>query len=177
MKTQTLFITLLSLIFIGTSCIGPRGYDGIDGVDGSDGIANVNVAIYDVDASSWQGNSDGFYTTLDVPEITEDIYYAGGVLMYILKNEGTDYESFNQLPYTWVSNSSVEYMDYDAYLGSIDILLRWTDDGENSTEAPNGTYTFKVIIVEGTPLSALAKYVDISNPEAVLNHFENVTVF
>ena len=173
MRTLT-FIIIGITLFFNFSCIGPRGEDGRDG---QDGIANVGTAVYDIVPSDWQGNIDGFVTTLNVPEIDNYVYYNGAVLVYVLKNENTDYQSFNQLPYTWLNGSMTEYMDFDAYLGAIDITFRWTDNGVNTTEAPTELYTFKVIVIEGTPLSVLKAKTDISNPDAVIEYFNNQVVF
>ena len=177
MKTIKLITAICFLSILGTSCIGPRGYDGIDGEDGKDGIANVGVAIYDVNPSDWEGNVDGFKTILEVPEITEEVFYNGAVLVYILRNEDSDNKSFNQLPYSWLNNNNTEYMDFDTYIERIEITLRWVDDFVNTTEAPKGGYTFKVLIIEGTPLSVLQTQVDLNNSQAVINHFSNVTLF
>jgi hypothetical protein len=158
--------------------MGPRGYDGIDGRDGVDGKdANIGSAVYDIQPSKWNGNIDGFKTTLDVPELTSDIYYNGAVLVYVLKNENSADKSFNQLPYTWLYNSNTEYMDFDAFVGSIDITLRWVDNGVNNTQAPDGTYTFKVIIISGTQLSVLKTKTDISDPDAVIDYLSNKIIF
>lgn len=181
MKTQKLTIVLFfALIVLGTSCIGPPGhdgYDGRDGRDGEDGIANVGVAIYDVQPEDWVGDINGYVTTLEVPEITNYVYENGAVLVYMMRNEGTENQSFNQLPYTWLNNSITEYIDFDAYVGSLDITLRWIDNGVNNTEAPTGMYTFKILVIEGMPLSVLQTKVDLSNPELVLNTFSEVKYF
>jgi hypothetical protein len=155
-------------MLISFSCIGPRGEDGIDGIDGKD--ANVGSAIYDVGPSKWAGNIDGFVTTLNVPELNKDIYENGAVLVYMLKNENSADQSFNQLPYTWLNNSITEYMDFDAFIGSIDITLRWVDNGVNNTEAPKDNYTFKVIVIAGIPLSVLKTKTDIRDPDAVMEY-------
>ncbi|MGF7141088.1 hypothetical protein [Roseimarinus sediminis] len=164
-------LILASALFVA-SCTGPAGMDGIDGRDGRDGIANVGAAIYDVDPSSWTGNIDGFTCVLDVPEISQYVYENGAVLVYVLQNEGYDDQHFNQLPYTWLNNSMTEYMDFNAFVGSVEITLRWVDDGMNVTEAPVQPYSFKLIIIEGTPLAVLESRVDISDPEAVLNYLK-----
>ena len=181
MKTQTLSIVLFfALVILGTSCIGPPGrdgYDGRDGIDGRDGNANVGVVVYDVEPENWFGDYNGYTTTLNVPEITQYIYGNGAVLVYMLRNEGADDQSFNQLPYTWLNNTVTEYFDFDAYVGSLDITYRWVDNGVNNTEAPTGLYSFKILIIEGTPLSTLKSQFDLSTPEAVLNNFSNVTYF
>jgi len=167
MRTITTLVLIFAFIFLCFSCVGPQGEDGIDGRDGN---ANVGSAIYDIDASGWEGNVDGFVTTLNVPELTKNIYENGAVLVYLLKNESTPDKSFSQLPYTWLNNTMTEYMDFDAYIGSIDITLRWVDNGVNNTEAPKGRYTFKVIVIAGTALSVLETKTDISNPNAVISY-------
>lgn len=170
MKTITSLISIFAIILFSFSCVGPQGEDG------RDGNANVGSAIYDIDASEWNGNVDGFVTTLKVTELTRDIYENGAVLVYLLKNENTSDKSFNQLPYTWLNNSITEYMDFDAFIGSIDITIRWVDNGVNNTEAPRNTYSFKVIVIEGTPLSVLNTKTDISNPEAVMAYMSANTI-
>jgi hypothetical protein len=165
MKTISLFISIFTIFLLSYSCIGQKGEDGIDGKD-----ANVGAAIFDIIPSKWEGNVDGFVASLNVPELTNDIYENGAVLVYMLKNENSVDKSFNQLPYTWLNNSNTEYMDFDAYIGRIDITLRWVDNGVNNTEAPKDNYTFKVIVISGTPLSVLETKTDISDPDAVMEY-------
>lgn len=174
MKTITLFISIIALITLNYSCIGIDGIDGRDGQDGRD--ANVGAAIFDIEPSAWNGNIDGFVTSLNIPEIDNYIFENGAVLVYMLRNENYDDKSFNQLPYTWLSNSFTEYIDFDAYIGYIDITLRWVDNGINNTEAPDNLYSFKVIVIEGTSLSVLKSQTDISDPEAVMDFFSNPVV-
>ena len=175
MKTYSLLISVLASLFIAVGCLGPRGYDGIDGVDGydgtngqngKDGVANVGAAIYDVEPSSWVGDINGYTTTLIVPEINNYVFENGAVLVYVIQEEGSDYQRFSQLPYTWLNNSNTEYVDFSAFIGRIEITIRWVDEGINNTDAPAGLYTFKIIVIEGTPLSVLQANIDISNPEA-----------
>jgi hypothetical protein len=186
MRTLTTLFSISALLILSLSCIGPRGDDGLDGrngmdgrngIDGEDGNANVGSAIYDIDPSDWTGNIDGFVATLNVPELTQDIYLNGAVLVYTLRNENSADKSFNQLPYTWLYNNTTEYMDFDAFIGRIDISLRWVDNGVNNTEAPIDLYTFKVIVIAGTPLSILKTQTDISDPDAVMNYLTNTIVF
>lgn len=68
-------------------------------------------------------------------------------------------------------------MDFDAFIGELDITLRWVDKGVNNTEAPTGKYTFKIIVIAGTPLSVLETKTDISNPDAVMAYFSGNTIF
>ncbi len=174
MKKITQYLSIMALSLLIYSCVGPQGERGEDGLDGN---ANVGSAIYDVATSKWEGNYDGYKTTLIVPEITQDIYENGAVLVYMMKNEGSANQSFNMLPYTWLNNSITEYMDYDAFVGSIDITLRWTDNGVNNTEAPGDPYAFKVIIIAGTPLSVLKTQTDVTNPYQVMNYLSGSCVY
>ena len=144
---------------------GPQGPQGYDGLDGLDGISTTYSAIYDVDPSEWDGDIDGYVAFLNVPEITEDIYDAGAVLVYRLFE--TEPKSFNMLPYTYVDNALTVYMDFDAYVGSIDLIYKEVFDGANDTFAPEDLMSFKVVIIEGIPLAALKTMVDVKDFNAV----------
>jgi hypothetical protein len=52
------------------------------GNDGLDGNIFAYSVIYDIDPSEWAGDVTGYYALIDVPEITDDIYYYGAVLVY-----------------------------------------------------------------------------------------------
>jgi hypothetical protein len=135
--------------------------------DNDDNIPAVNYThsvIYDVSSSDWTGDSNGFNTYLDVPEITEDIYYNGAVLVYRLVEIAP--KSFNMLPYTYVDNLLTVYFDFDVYVGSINLMYKEVYDSVNDTPVP-GDMSFKVVIIEGIPLAALKRMVDVNNYEAV----------
>jgi hypothetical protein len=157
--------------------MGPKGNDGKDGLNGLNGVDGINYThsvIYDVDASEWVGDLNGYDAWLDVPEITEDIYYEGAVLVYRLV-EDLDPKSFNLLPYTYVDNALVIYMDYDAYVGGIDLIYKEVYEGVNDTPEISGLMSFKIVIIEGVPLAKLKTMVDVSNIAAVLKMFNNGT--
>jgi hypothetical protein len=171
MKTNRLLLSgrlirilpLLVLMLVFVQCRGPRGYDGLDGIN------YTSTALYDINPSDWSGDADGFWVTIDVPEITDNIYYSGAVLVYRLIE--TAPKSFNMMPYSYVDNALTVYMDYDAYVGSIDILYKEIYDGANDTFAPEGLMTFKVVIIEGIQLAALKNMVDVSDFNAVSKLF------
>jgi hypothetical protein len=154
---------LLMLLF--TQCTGPEGPMGNDGLDGLDGINFTHSVIYDIGPSEWVGNANGYDALIDVPEITEDIYYNGAVLVYRLIE--TEPKSFNMLPYTYVDNSLTVYMDFDAYVGSIDLIYKEVFDGVNDTPVPGNIMSFKVPIIEGIHLATLKSLVDVSDYEAI----------
>jgi hypothetical protein len=62
-------------------------------------------------------------------------------------------------------------MDFNVYVGKIEISIKWVDNEKNSTELPSGDYIFKVVLIEGIPLSALKNEVNVSNYKAVAKHF------
>ena len=168
--------TLLSFLLILTQCVGPRGprgYDGVNGDDGTDGIDGdvyAYSALYDVNPDEWQGDIDGYEVFLDVPEITEDIYYDGAVLVYRLIE--IDPYSFNMVPYTYVDAGFTIYMDFDAYIGGLNLIYKEILDGANDTFAPENLMTFKVVIIEGIPLAAVKDMVDVKDFTAVVKTFK-----
>jgi hypothetical protein len=167
------FLLLMALVVRCTGPegpMGPKGEDGLDGLNGVDGINYTHSVIYDVDASEWVGDVNGYDAWLDVPEITEDIYYEGAVLVYRLV-ENLDPKSFNLLPYTYVDNALTVYMDFDAYVGGIDLIYKEVYEGVNDTPAITGLMSFKIVIIEGVPLAQLKTMVDVRNLAAVLNMF------
>jgi hypothetical protein len=152
-------LPLLFLAIMLTECKGPKGDNGIDGIN------YTHSVIYDVPTSSWTGDTNGYRATLNVPEITDAIYYNGAVLVYRLIEISP--KSFNMLPYTYVDNTFVTYMDYDVFVGSIDLILKEVDNGVNSTLVPEATMSFKVVIIEGLSLTGLKSIVDVKDYQAV----------
>jgi hypothetical protein len=145
------------------------GHEGPMGPPGYDGINYNRSVIYDVDPSEWTGNVDGYNAELIIPEITDDIYYNGAVLVYKLIE--TEPKSFNLLPYTYVDNALSVYMDFDAYVGSISMIYKEVFNGVNDTPAPADLMSFKVMIIEGIPLATLQTMVDVNDVTAVSRMF------
>jgi hypothetical protein len=160
---------LIALFVQCTGPEGPMGPQGYDGQDGLDGINYTHSVIYDVDPSEWVGDVDGYYVSLNIPEITDDIYYTGAVLVYRLIE--IEPKSFNLLPYTWVDNALAVYMDFDAFVGSINLTYREVFEGVNDTPAPADLMSFKIVIIEGIPLATLKTKVNINDFAAVSKMF------
>lgn len=158
-------LLLMAVLVQCTGPVGPMGPQGNDGEDGLDGINYVHSVIYDVDPSDWSGNVDGYDVFLDIPEITEEIYYNGVVLVYRLIE--IEPKSFNLLPYTYVDNALTIYMDFDAYVGSINLMYKEVFDGVNDTPAPAGIMSFKIVIIDGIPLATLKTMVNLNDFAAV----------
>jgi len=163
------FLFVMLMLVQCTGPRGPRGLDGEDGLDGIDGINYTHTAIYDVNADEWEGDVNGYNVWLEVPEITEDIFYKGAVLVYRLIE--VDPISFNMVPYTYVDNGFIIYMDFDAYIGGINLIYKEVLDGLNDTFAPEVLMSFKVVIIEGIPLATVKEMVDIKDLNAVVKTF------
>jgi hypothetical protein len=163
------FSVLIALLVQCVGQEGPMGPQGYDGQDGLDGINYTHTVIYDVDPSEWIGNTDGYTVTLNVPEITDEIYYTGAVLVYRLIE--IEPKSFNLLPYTYVDNDLTTYMDFDAYVGSLDLIYKEVVAGVNDTPAPTSLMSFKIVIIEGTPLATLKTIVNVNDYSAVSKMF------
>jgi hypothetical protein len=154
------------LIAVLTNCTGPEGPMGPPGVDG---INYTHSFIQDIDPGDWSGDVDGYTVALDVPEITEDIYSNGAVLVYRLIE--IEPKSFNLLPYTFVDNALSSYMDCDIFVGSINIYFKEVYEGMNDTPAPGEIWTYKVVIIEGISLATLKTMVSVNDYNAVTKMF------
>jgi hypothetical protein len=158
-RKAIMILPLIAIALLSTQCKGPQGDKGVDGIN------YTHSVIYDIVAANWSGDTNGYNASMDVPEITEDIYYNGAVLVYRLIEINP--KSFNMLPYTYVDNSFFSYLDYDVYVGSINLMLKEVENGVNITVAPEGTMSFKVVIIEGVSLAVLKSAVDIKDYNAV----------
>ena len=112
---------------------------------------------------------DGYTAVLGVPEITDDIYYNGAVLVYRLIE--LEPKSFNLLPYTFVDNALSSYMDCDIFVGSINLYFKEVYNSINDTPAPDVLWSYKVVIFEGIPLATLKTMVDVKDYNAVTKMF------
>jgi len=159
---------LLSLMILLVQCTGPRGprgldgEDGLDGLDGLDGNIFAYSAIYDVDPLDWEGNENGYFAFLSVPEIDDDIYYDGAVLVYWL-NE-TNPKNFTILPYSYMdSDGLTTVVACDIFVGSIDLFFQEIENGFPATIAPGELWSFKIIIIQGIPLAIVQSMFDITD--------------
>ncbi|MGZ3836747.1 MAG: hypothetical protein ACXVB0_24740 [Mucilaginibacter sp.] len=157
--------SFLLLMAMFTRCAGPMGPRGYDGQNGLDGINYTHSVIYDIDPTEWSGNADGYNVSINVPEITDNIYNTGAVLVYRLVE--IDPKSFNLLPYTYVDNTLSIYLDFDVYIGSINFIYKEVFNGVNDTPVPADIMSFKVVIIEGIPLATLKTKVNINDFAAV----------
>ena len=162
--------SILSILMFLFSCEGDPGPEGPQGKNGN---ANIFTAVYEQLPSSWSGDTNGFSVTLQVPEITEDIYENGAVIVYVL-HEDVANKNFNMLPYTYIDGDSFEYMDFQVYIGSVVPTIKWVDFGRNTTEAPGVLYIFKVVIIQGYKLTTLKKGVNLNDYNATMKYLKTI---
>ncbi len=62
-------------------------------------------------------------------------------------------------------------MDFDAYVGFIDLIYKEVFEGVNDTPAPADLMSFKIVIIEGIPLASLKTMVNINDFSAVSKMF------
>ena len=112
---------LLAVWFGVAACKGPMGPEGPPGRDGNNGIETLwSVEYYPVKEGDWmrvdftEGNIivASYYESLwEAPQITEDHYYDGLIICYLLYLDEDGYDVQTVLPYTYysVDNSGVPY--------------------------------------------------------------------
>jgi hypothetical protein len=121
-------------------------------------VDQVFSAVYTVAANQWaqgqdpaQGNNPGatfYYTSLNVPELTQSIDQNGGVLIYLSFDDPSSTDPvYEALP---------EVIDGVAYgaihtTGQVTIDLR-AADGSNAPGPITGPTLIKVVLLEASPL-------------------------
>jgi hypothetical protein len=145
-KSSFSILMVCTLLFSLSGCRGDRG------PKGEDGNANVATIQFTLHTNDWTGDENRYDTNISVPEITQDIYSNGAVLIYSLYELETPY-SFNAIPFTNVNGNTATYMDADIYVGNIDLFLVHTTNGINDTQRPINNYIIKVVIIQGINIS------------------------
>lgn len=147
-----------------TGATGPAGTNGINGVNGN---TNVQAYTYTANNLDWQSQGTngqpgcGVYFHMSVPAITSDIATKGAVLIY---EQNITYGQ--QLPFTLFFNGWQRQ-----FVPSSGVGLATVKCFDSNLILPTlGTYTYKVVVIEGTP-RLLAPGLNWSNYEAVKKHF------
>lgn len=148
------FVLLAIIVAFNFSCStedgadGPAGTDGIDGINGADGMdGNANVQTITIDASTFSGN----YTSISVPEITQEVLDNDVVLTYL--TDSPNYWVTIPCPYDSVAfNFSVHVIHY---LEGID--LDYNDASGSFYNISAGDLTsLKVIIIKSSSGARIA---------------------
>ena len=88
---------MMVLAVVMTSCEGKPGKDGRDGL-----VNYYNIPIQ-INQNEWSysnfDNNNYFYATIDMPEITREIYQHGNMMVYREYDQGTNNAVQTPLPY------------------------------------------------------------------------------
>ena len=131
--------------------------------DGPNGNANLEHYTYTVQANQWYtygefGHSGWqYYHQFDVPEVTRDVMEKGAVMVYIKGND-----LFYPLPATTDYDGWVNTIQYNVYLGMVEVFV---EDTDFQTDNP-GPMVFKIVIFD--QLKSLPPALDIKDYKQVL---------
>jgi hypothetical protein len=161
---KKLIYGLLVVLAVGlTACQGQPGRDGKDGRDGRDGLINYYNIPVQINQNEWSytnfDNNNFFYATINMPEITKDIYQHGNMMVYREFDPGTDQATQTPLPYsrhreyladqatnTW--GFYTETVDYEFTVGKMTIFYTASDfDYEIDQSFVPEQMNFRVFIV------------------------------
>jgi hypothetical protein len=174
MKTLKTIFAILSIALLTVSCSSDDGKDGIDGEPGATGATGTANVIY----SAWitaptaavetVDGTSGMSTTINAPELTEDILSKGTVLVYVSFGTGTF-----TLPYTSTAGGFVNTITAISTSKKIK-LFRFRHDGGGTVNLPT-TLSWRYILIPGgvaakTSKSAKPDYAKMSYEE-VCAHF------
>jgi hypothetical protein len=115
-------------------------------------VNQVFSAVYSVGANQWAAGHDQdgtlfYYTTLNVPELTQDIDLNGGVAVYLTFNPNDANPTYEAMP------EVISGVAYGAIhtTGSVTIDLR-AADGSDAPGPITGATAVKVVLMEAQPL-------------------------
>jgi hypothetical protein len=141
-KTNKMKIALLAVFAIVTFSGCTKNYPQVN---------QVYSALYTVTSDKWAAspNQDGsYYTSLDVPELTNDIDLHGGVVVYLSFDDQTNPDpTYETLP------EVIEGVAYGVVhsTGSVTVDLRGADGGP-ITGPITSTILIKVVLLQAQPL-------------------------
>lgn len=158
MKNLKTILTLFSIAIFTVSCSsddGADGTNGTNGVDGKPGTANVIYSAWltapTAVAETVDGTS-GMSTTINAPELSEDILSKGTVLVYVSFGSGT-----YTLPYTSTAGGFANTITAISTLKKIK-LFRFRHDAGGTVNLPT-TLSWRYILIPGGVAAATSKAV------------------
>ena len=192
MKKQFLIVVVIAMAFATLSSCAKEGAQGPTGVQGSAGIQGVKgntgptgntgatgqsgatlivkqFTLYPSDFSEYgtPGELQHRYSaTRSIPEITNNIYNSGLVVIYY-QGSGTTPPPWYSLPQTLYTGSYSYTLTYSHFVGGISIQRY---DSDLQSIPPDFNLTLKVVIVPQMP-GKKEWDVDFSNYEAVKQYF------
>jgi hypothetical protein len=180
MKFSKTIFTILLVAISTISCSSDDGTDGINGVDGQPGATGATGATgtANVIYSAWitaptaaaetiDGTS-GMSTTINAPQLSEDILAKGTILVYMSYGTGTF-----TLPYTSLAGGTANTITAISTAKKIK-LFRFTHSGAGTVGLPT-TLSWRYILIPGGVAAATAKTANVDyskmSYEEVCAHF------
>ena len=159
MKTLKTILTLFFIAIFASSCSSDDGVDGTNGVDGqpgapgATGTANVIYSAWinapTAVAETVDGTS-GMSTSINAPQLSEDILSKGTILVYVSFGSGTF-----SLPYTSTAGGFVNTITAVSTLKKIK-LFRFRHDQAATVNIPT-SLSWRYILIPGGVTAATAK--------------------
>ncbi len=144
-KSITKFAMILSMIALFSNCkkaeMGPKGETGAAGPQGVTGNANVKSKTYN--NLTWAYAAPQMVTSINIPEITQDIVDNGAVIVAMETSGG----KFSPLPISIYYTGYQALVDYEYFNGGVKIYIANTELQEPAN--PGNTLKFKVTIMAG----------------------------
>lgn len=163
--------TILVLLFISISAVSCSGDDGRDGIDGVTGTANVIYSAWLTAPTAAAETIDGTFgmsTTINAPELSEDILAKGSILLYV--SFGPDVHT---IPYTSTAGGAVNTITAIASIKKIK-LFRFRHTGEGTINLPT-TLKWRYILIPGGIAASTGKAAKVNysymNYQEVCAHF------
>ncbi|MEO7978658.1 hypothetical protein [Flavobacterium sp.] len=171
-----IFKTIFSILLVAIStisCSSDDGTDGIDGIDGQTGATGTANVIYSAwitapaAAAETLDNTSGMSTSINAPELSEDILAKGTILVYVSFGSGTF-----SLPYTSTAGGFVNTITAVSSLKKIK-LFRFRHDQAATVSIPTSLSWRYILIPGGVPATAKSAKIDYSQMsyEEVCMHF------
>ncbi|OXA78018.1 hypothetical protein SAMN05444397_110175 [Flavobacterium aquidurense] len=159
MKILKTILTLFSIVVFTASCSSDDGVDGTNGVDGQQGAPGA-TGTANVIYSAWLtaptavaetvDGTSGMSTTINAPELSEDILAKGTILVYVSFGSGTF-----TLPYTSTAGGFVNTITAISTAKKIK-LFRFRHDGGGTVNLPT-SLSWRYVLIPGGVAAATAK--------------------
>lgn len=153
MKTLKTIFAILFVAISTISCSSDDGTDGANGADGKTGTANVIYSAWitaPTAAAETVDGTSGMSTTINAPELSDDILAKGTILVYVSFGTGTF-----TLPYTSTAGGFANTISAISSLKKIK-LFRFRHDAGGTVNLPI-TLTWRYILIPGGVAAATAK--------------------
>ncbi|UKN02234.1 hypothetical protein K6119_01715 [Paracrocinitomix mangrovi] len=151
MKTKVLFLSMIAGATIIASCKKDIYGCMDENADNYSAFANIDdgSCVYPSDnvyvgtgTANWQLSGYNYYTTFNVPDITQDVVDVGAVLVYALTANNT----YELMPFTIYQSSS--YSTTISFVYTVGNVTIWWADSDQSQPSFPWIDTFKIVVIK-----------------------------